>query len=260
MQAFTSRRRGITLALSVLAALLLSLPAAAAACGSEDPPVITNATATPSTLPWEGGTIRVEAEVTEPACGVGVWLEITSSEGNHYPSQMLPTEETVNDNPRTYRAEFGAPANPGTTAQKYSVAVSAIDEAGQQSSKSVGTVTVAGRPGPLSIEIERTGAFGNVTVGKTATRVISVHNPNPSGSKWIKASLTVASNPPFSLRNAIGGKIDLTIGPGETRRFWLDFKPNVLGPASGTLTLSRPDGAQPSIVLGLSGKGIPPAS
>lgn len=239
--------------------MLLAVPATAAACGSEAPAVITNATATPSTLPWQGGTIRVEAEVTEPGCGVGVWLEIVSSEGNHYPSQMLPTEETVNDNPRRYRSEFGAPANPGTSALKYSVTISAEDEDGQRVSKGAGTVTEAGRPGPLSIEIERTGAFGNVTVGKTATRVVSVHNPNPSGSKWIKASLSVASAP-FFLRNSIGGKIDLTIGPGETRRFWLDFKPTVQGPASGRLTLSRPDGAQPSIALGLSGKGIPPAS
>jgi hypothetical protein len=246
-------------ALTLFAALLLAVPTTAAACGPEAPPVITNAKATPGTLPWEGGTIRVEAEVTEPGCGVGVWLEIVSSEGNHYPSQMLPTEETVNDNPRTYRAEFGAPANPGTAALKYSVTVSAEDQDGQRVSTKAGTVTEAGRPGPLSIEIERTGAFGNVTVGKTATRVVSVHNPNPTGSKWIKASLSVGGAP-FYLRNAVGGKIDLTIGPGETRRFWLDFKPTALGPASGSLTLSRPDGSQPSIVLGLSGKGVSAAS
>jgi centrosomal CEP192-like protein len=259
MRAFTSRRRGIIAALTVLAALLLAVPATAAACGPEAPPVITNAKATPGTLPWEGGTIRVEAEVTEPGCGVVVWLEIVSSDGNHYPSQMLPTEETVNDNPRTYRAEFGAPANPGTTVQKYSVTIFAEDQDGQRASASAGTVKVAGRPGPLSIEIERTGAFGNVTVGRTATRVVSVHNPSPTGSKWIKASLSVASAP-FYLRNAVGGKIDFTIGPGETRRFWLDFKPTAAGPASGSLTLSRPDGAQPPISLGLSGKGVPPVS
>lgn len=246
--------------MTLLAALLLAIPATAAACGSEDPPVITNATATPSSLPWEGGTIRVEAEVTEPGCGVGVWLEIISSEGNHYPSQMVSTEETVNDNPRTYRAEFGAPANPGTTAQKYSVGVYAIDEAGQRSSKSVGTVTVAGRPGPLSIEIERTGSIGNVTIGRTATRIVTVHNPGTGTPKWIKSTLAVAGSSWFSLRNSVGRKIEFTIGPEETRYFRLDVTPTALGPATGTLTLSRVDGAQPPIVRNLSATGIPPAA
>lgn len=353
--------------LTLLAALLLVLPASAAACGEEAPPVITEAKATPSSLPWEGGTITITAKV-ESDCGVTVWGEITSTEGGYYPFEMLPTEESSNDNPRTYRAEFGAPPNyqewevgyqvtisamdveeafpepayagettvaglppfdeapyvsgadvtpryvgteggwvtisadvsdtrsvaaafaivtlPDETqqevwlepvsfshfvghykapanfdplAKKYSVVVYGEDDIGQQASESAGTFSVAGRPGPLSAVIERTGSFGNVTVGKTATRVVTVHNSNPAGTKWIKASLSVSGSW-FSLRNAVGGKIDLAIGPGDTRRFWLDFTPTALGPATGSLTLSRADGAQPNIVLSLSGKGIPPAS
>src|SRR3954447_9838828 len=98
MRAFISQRRVVTVTLAVPSALLLAVPATAAACGSESPPVITNATVTPNTLPWEGGTIRVEADV-ESDCGVQVQLEISSSDGGYYPSEMLPTEETVNDNP-----------------------------------------------------------------------------------------------------------------------------------------------------------------
>jgi hypothetical protein len=346
-------------------AALLAVPATAAACGSEAPPVITNATVTPATLPWEGGTIRIEAEVTEPGCGVQVELEISGSDGGYYPSEMLPTEESVNDNPRVYRSEFGAPPNhqespvyyqvtiratdeegggaevfPGetevagapqfdeapyvsnakvtpsslateggwvtigadisdnrsvsyafanvmlpdetlkevplepvssshfvghfkappnyrTTPQKYPVTVYGQDDIGQESSESAGTFSVAGRPGPLSIEIERTGRIGNVTVGRTATRAITVHN---SGSKWIKSSLTLAGSSWFVLRNASGRKIEFSIGPNESRRFWLEFTPTALTSATGSLTLARADASQPPIVLSLSGKGIPPAS
>ena len=365
MRGFTSRRRGITVALTVLAALLLAVPATAAACGSEAPPEITNATVTPTSLPWEGGTIRIEAEVTEPDCGVQVELEISSSDGGYYPSEMLPTEESVNDNPRIYRSEFGAPANYqespvyyqttiratdeegggaevfpgetevagapqfdeapyvsnatvtpkylateggwvtisadisdnrsvsyafanimlpdetlkevplepvssshfvghfkappnyGTAARKYPVTVYGQDDIGQESSEGVGAFSVAGRPGPLSIEIERGAAIGIVTVGRTAIRAVTVHN---SGSKWIKSSLTLAGSSWFVLRNATGRKTEFSIGPDKSRRFWLEFTPTATTTATGSLTLSRADGSQSPIVVNLTGKGVPPVS
>jgi hypothetical protein len=145
MRAFTSRRRGITVALSVLAALLLAVPATAAACGSEAPPVITNATVTPSTLPWEGGTIRVEVEVKSD-CGVQVELEISSSDGGYYPSEMGVTEETVNDNPRTYRSEFGAPANYQESPVYYQTVIRATDVEGGGAEVFAGETEVAGAP------------------------------------------------------------------------------------------------------------------
>lgn len=361
MRAFTSQRRGIIVALSVLVTLLLALPATAAACGSEDPPVIANATVTPSTLPWEGGTIRIEADVTEPGCGVQVQLEISSSDGGFFPSEMGVTEETVNDNPRTYRSEFGAPANYqespvyyqvtiratdeegggaevfpgetevagapdfdqtpyvsnakvtptslgteggwvtisadisddhgvsyafanimlpdetlrevalqpvspshfvghfnappnyGTSAAKYSVVVYGQDEDAQLGYEEAGSFKVAGRGGPLSLEIERGGNIGIVTVGRTAVRAVTVHN---SGSKWIKSKLTLTGSSWFVLRNAIDRKIEFWVGPDQTRRFWLEFTPTARTTATGSLTLSRVDGAQAPIVLSLSGKGV----
>jgi hypothetical protein len=366
MRAFTSRRRGIVAVLIVFAALLAA-PATAAACGEESPPVITNPKATPGTLPWEGGTIRVEVEVeVDYDCGVTVYEEITSSEGGYYPSEMGATEETVNEKRKTYRVEFGAPPNYqewpvyyqvnisatdsegasaetvfagetevagapqfdeapyvsnasvtprniateggwvtisadvsdnrsvsyvfanimlpnetlkevplepvssshfvghykappnyGTAAQKYAVTVYGQDDIGQESSEGAGTFSVAGRPGPLSIEIERGGAIGNVTVGRTATRAITVHN---SGGKWIKSSLVLAGSSWFVLRNSAGRKIEFSVGPNESRRFWLDFTPTAATTATGSLTLSRVDGSQPPIVLSLSGRGVSPVS
>jgi len=367
MRAFTGQRRGVVIALTVIAALLLAVPATAAACGEESPPVITNPKVTPGILPWEGGTIRVEVEVeVEYDCGVTVWEEIASSEGGYYSAEMGATEETVNEKRKTYRVEFGAPPNYqewpvyyqvtisatdsedasaesvfagetevaaapqfdeapyvsnakvtprslvteggwvtisadvsdnrsvnyvfanimlpnetlkevplepvsashfvghykappnyGTTAQKYPVTVYGEDDIGQQSAENAGTFSVAGRPGPLSIEIERGGSIGNVTVGRTASRVVTVHN---SGSKWIKSSLALTGSSWFVLRNASGRKIEFSIGPNESRRFWLELTPAGPTTATGSLTLSRADGSQPPIVQSLSGKGVAPAS
>jgi hypothetical protein len=158
MRAFTSRRRVVTGTLAVLSALLLAVPATAAACGSEAPPVITNATVTPSTLPWEGGTIRIEADV-ESDCGVGVQLEISSSNGGYYPSEMLPTEETVNDNPRTYRSEFGAPANYDESPVYYQVTIRATDAEGGGAEDFPGETEVAGAP-----PFDEPPAISNATV------------------------------------------------------------------------------------------------
>jgi hypothetical protein len=150
--------RALLGALTLLAALLLALPASAAACGSEAPPAITNATVTPSTLPWEGGTIRIEADV-ESDCGVNVVLEISSSDGGYFPSEMGVTEETVNDNPRTYRSEFGAPANYSESPVYYQVTIRATDVEGGGDEVFPGETEVAGAP-----PFDEPPAISNATV------------------------------------------------------------------------------------------------
>lgn len=350
----------------MLAALLLAVPATAAACGESAPPTIKWAKVSPANLPWEGGTIVLTTEV-ESDCGVEVYAEVNTSGPLQWSFQMLPSGDP-NSNVHEYRSEIGAlpnykeepfyyefairaldafegsaetfaggtevaaapdfdqspyvsnakvtpislgteggwvtisadisddrgvnyafanvmlpnetlkevplepvsashfvghykaPPNYGTAAAKYSVAVYGQDDAGQLGLEEAGTFSVAGRPGPLSFEIERTSSIGNVTVGRTATRFITVHNTGASKPKWIKASLAVAGSSWFALHNATGRKIDFTIGPEETRRFLLDVTPTALGPASGTLTLSRPDEVQPPIVQKLTARGIAPAS
>lgn len=359
-------RRALLGALTLLAALLLALPATAAACGESAPPEIKWAKASPASLPWEGGTIVLTTEV-ESDCGVEVYAEVNTSGPLQWSFQMLPSGDP-NSHVHEYRSEIGAlpnykeepfyyefairaldefegssetfaggtevaaapnfdeapyvsdatvtpaslgteggwvtisaditdnrsvsyafanimlpdetlkevplepvspshfvghykaPANYGTAGQEYPVTVYGQDDIGQEGYESAGTFTVAGRPGPLSFEIERTGSIGNVTLGKTATRIITVHNTGASKPRWVKASLAVAGSSWFALRNATGRMIEFTIGPEETRRFRLDVTPTALGPVAGTLTLSRPDGAQPPIVQKLTARGIAPAS
>jgi len=76
-----------------------------------------------------------------------VWGEIASTEGGYYAFEMLPTEETSNDNPRTYRAEFGAPANYQEWPVTYQTTVSARDvEEAFAESVYAGETEVAGLP------------------------------------------------------------------------------------------------------------------
>ncbi|MGN6587899.1 MAG: hypothetical protein ACTHKT_10595 [Solirubrobacterales bacterium] len=356
--------RALLAALMSLAGLLLALPASAAACGESAPPLIKSAKVSPSSLPYEGGTIHVTTEVeTVYDCGVNVWAEVNTTEGLNWNMQLLSTSDpnlllqsyeaqisapaNYQESPNDYQvriwvedAEGGfaetyagdaevagappfdeapyvsnatltpaklgteggwvtiaadisdnrsisyafanvmlpdetlkevplepvssshfvghykAPPNFGTSAQKYPVVVYGEDDIGQQSFESAGTFSVAGRRGPLSAVTESNGYIGNVTVGRTATRIVTVHN---SGSKGIKASISV-SGASFALRGGTGGKIDFWVSPGETRYFRVDFTPTALGPASGVATVARVDGAQPNIVLNFTGKGIPPAS
>lgn len=219
----------------------------------DEAPYVSGAEVTPRYVGTEGGWVTISADVSDTRSVAGAFAIVTPPGGAAQEVRLEPVSFSH------FVGYYKAPANPGPPAKKYSVQVYGEDDIGQQATESAGTFSVAGRPGPLSAVIERTGSFGNVSVGKTATRVVTVHNSNPAGTKWIKASLSVSGSS-FSLRNAVGGKIDLAIGPGDTRRFWLDFTPTTLEPATGSLTLSRADGAQPNIVLSLSGKGIPPTS
>lgn len=355
--------RALLGALTLLVALLLAVPATAAACGESSPPDIKWAKVSPATLPWEGGTIVLTTEV-ESDCGVEVYAEVNTSGPLQWSFQMLPSGDP-NAHVHEYRSEIGAlpnynnepfyyefairtldelegstetfaggtevaaapdfdespyvsnakvtpaslgseggwvtisaditdnrsvsyafanimlpdetlkevplepvsashfvghykpPPNYGTAAQKYPVTVYGQDDIGQESYESAGAFTVAGRTAPLSMELERGGNIGNVTVGRTATRVVTVHN---SGNKWIKSSLAVSGSTWFALRNASDRKIEFSIGPNESRRFWLDFTPTAPTKATGSLTLTRIDGAQAPVVTGLSGTGVPPAS
>ena len=217
----------------------------------DEAPYVSNAKVTPTSLGTEGGWVTISADISD-----------NRSVSYAFANIMLPNE-TLKEVPLEpvssshFVGHYKAPPNYGTAAAKYSVAVYGQDDIGQLGLEEAGTFSVAGRTAPLSIEIERGGSIGNVTVGRTATRIVTVHS---SGAKWIKGSLTLAGSPWFVLRNASGRKIEFSIGPGESRRFWLDFTPAALSTATGSLTLSRADGSQPPVTRSLSGTGIPPAS
>lgn len=141
-------RLGIAV-LALFAALLLAVPAGAAACGEEGPedtgPLVTEAKLSPASLPSEGGTGVISARV-EDDCGVQqVYAEINSTEGMYISYQMLPFE-VINGNAIVYRAEFQVPANFQEWSVGYQGNVSAEDTNGAFAEAYAGEIEVAGLP------------------------------------------------------------------------------------------------------------------
>lgn len=137
------------MALALLGALLLAVPAGAAACGEEGTedtgPLITEAKLTPANLPPEGGTGVISARV-EDDCGVQqVYAEINSTEGIYVAFQLLPSE-ALNGNSAVYRGEFQVPANFQEWEVGYQGNVSAEDTNGAFAEAYAGEIDVAGLP------------------------------------------------------------------------------------------------------------------
>jgi hypothetical protein len=180
MSAFTSRRRVVIAALTVLAALLLAVPAGAAACGESAPPLIKSANVSPSNLPWDGGTIVLTTEV-ESDCGVEIYAEVDTSGGLQWSFQMLPTEETVNDDLKTYRAEIGAPANYEEEPFTYQFSIRALDAFEGNREMYAGATELAGEPPPeissATVKPLRIGSGGGgVTISADITDNLGVTN------------------------------------------------------------------------------------
>jgi hypothetical protein len=178
---FLSRYRGGTVALALMATLLLVLPASAAACGEEGTedtaPLINWAKTNLGTLPSEGGTVAVSTEV-EDDCGVQqVYAEIITSEGTYLSFQLLPSE-FVGLHAAVYHGEFNLPANHQASPVSYGVEISVLDTNGAPATRLAGEIEVAGVPQfdevPFVSEASMTppivgSAGGQVKIGATAT-------------------------------------------------------------------------------------------
>jgi centrosomal CEP192-like protein len=136
-------------ALGLLAALLLAVPASAAACGEEGPedtgPLVSEATLTPGSLPYGGGPAVLTARV-EDDCGIQqVYAEVFSTEATSFGVQMLPYE-VISGTAVVYRGEFQVPANFQEWEVGYQANVSAEDTNGAYAEAYAGELNVAGVP------------------------------------------------------------------------------------------------------------------
>ena len=112
--------------LAVLAPLALMPAGAGAQEGIDAPPVVTNVTASPSSLPAEGGLVTIFADASDENGGV-TWVqaEVTGPFGG--PETVLMGFTGVG---QTYSGSFTIPANFTDSPMKYSVIVQAIDLGG----------------------------------------------------------------------------------------------------------------------------------
>lgn len=96
--------------------------------------------------------------------------------------------------------------------------------------------------------------FGPVTVGNTETESVTVTNLGESGDPDITLDgATVSGNASFSTDFAGG----VTLAPGESTDVPVEYSPEELGSASGTLSISHSGSGSPTTVE-LAGEGVAP--
>lgn len=225
----------------------------AAAPQFDEAPYVANASVTPPRMGSGGGYVNISADASDNRSVSGVFAIVTLPDETQKEAWL----EAVSSS--HFVGHFKVPANPGTTAQQYSVIVYAEDDIGQRGWESAGTFTASPRTGQLNAWTTAGSYFGPVTLGNTATRLLAVHNSGGPKTQPVAASIST-SGAPFALQEAIGGKIDFTLGPGETRTFAVDFAPASPGFKVGSAIVSRADTAQPDITVKLTGQGVNPPS
>ena len=135
-----SRRSPRRAALSFAAVLLglLCLPAAASAVGTA--PVIGNGQVSPGTLPFEGGSVEVNVDVSDEDGISSVFAEFLGTDSTY---QGTFLSNYVGD---TWSGGVYLPANYNSFPVQYTVYISAGDGAGESSFESIGDVTVDAPP------------------------------------------------------------------------------------------------------------------
>lgn len=171
----------MTRVVAVVALLTLGLlaPVAAARAADEDPPVVTDASVTPTQLPKAGGTVTITATVTDDVGVQQVYAEISGSDGSYTSVGLAHTTGS------TYQGTTTIPGNGTEEERSYSIVVFAADAA-QNYSEGVGAgeVSVEAQPqmDPYPWVSNTTVAprdlpsgGGDVTIGAIATDNRSVN-------------------------------------------------------------------------------------
>ncbi len=134
--------RMVGVLLAVLVPLALSPAGAGAQEGFDAPPVVTNVTASPNSLPAEGGLVTIFADASDENGGV-TWVqaEITGPFGG--PETVLMDFTGVG---QTYSGSLTIPANFTDSPMSYSVIVQAIDLGGNSTWEGGAEINVDAAP------------------------------------------------------------------------------------------------------------------
>jgi len=130
------------LLLGVATAALLTADRAAAEETEVDslPPVITNGSLSPGSLPHEGGNVQISVEITDESGVQATTAQVYGSDGSY---QAIQLYEGFKDN---YFGTLETPANYSEGAMSYSVEVQAYDLHNNFNAASIGEVQVEGQP------------------------------------------------------------------------------------------------------------------
>jgi hypothetical protein len=98
-------------------------------------------------------------------------------------------------------------------------------------------------------------AFGKVTFGKTGNATETVSNPGEAPLHIGTVTIPVAQNVEFLLASGADQCSNSTVAPGSRCTIGLKFMPDLIGPASGTLSIPSDALGNATITPGLSGTG-----
>lgn len=213
----------------------------------DEPPIVWDASATPTTVPSGGGTVALAVSATDTRGISEVSADVTRPDGTHV---VVPLEPVGGDR---FTGTYAAPANTGTTAQAYLVTFIATDDIGQQSTTAVGFAVAAPAPPPSTgtlVVHPGTLRFGDVKVGRTATRWLTVKHTGPRSAKPISGTVT-SSGAPF----AVVGTSTFTLRPGQSKAFRVTFHPTTPGRRTGHIAVRRADGGRPTLGVAAEGRG-----
>ena len=108
------------------------------------PPVVTNPSLTPTSLPVTGGDVTIRADVTDADGSVANVTAFVLSPGGGF----IPVPMTQPAAGAPYEGMWTAPANTGESAAEYPVLVTALDNEDEPGEAPAGSVTVAGTNQP----------------------------------------------------------------------------------------------------------------
>ena len=160
--------------LAVLASLAFSPAGAGAQEGIDAPPVVTNVTASPSSLPAEGGLVTIFADASDENGGV-TWVQAEVSGPFGGPETVLMGFTGVGN---TYSGSLTIPANFTDSPMSYSILVQAIDLGGNSTWEGGAEINVDAAPqfderpivsDPLVTPRDLPSAGGSSTIRVTAS-------------------------------------------------------------------------------------------
>jgi hypothetical protein len=221
----------------------------------DEAPWISTTELWPQFVPAEGGTVTITAEAGDNRGLSAVFATITPVSGGP------GTEVGLNGvSSSRFEGSYEVPVNLGPLAAEYVVEVVVQDDIGQEGRALAGTITVEAPPPPPSTgllevsPLER--AFGQVAVGKQATRTVFVRNLRRRGAEPVAATARIFGSPAFSLDGAPAGGIHFVLAPGQKRSFRVSFRPTGAGEQAAMLEIARDDDAQPNLGVSLVGRGV----
>ena len=182
--ALSNRRVVALVALALLALAAALLPSTAVAQEPDNPPIIYNPSVSPTSLPFEGGSAVITADVLDEVHSAPmVYADVSVSGDNRQSVQMLPA--VIHEGGLiTYSGIVGIPPNYTDSPVTWGVVVQAADFNGGLDEEVAGEITVDAQPqfdepptvsDPSVAPRELASSGGPVTIGVSAfdTRGIS---------------------------------------------------------------------------------------